>query len=191
MKKISLIVLLCLIIAACKKERIEPNDYPFVFGSSDLGEVSCLEGCNPTTLNIFDLDFYMEIDRKFNIFLRNRTGGILYRGKFTRFKLKEVREKFEYISEYDAPLPEYIKYLKYTFDVNIMSYSVNKYTRMMNDVKEIKFVIGPTKKGKMVNGNVVYYYTDYKLNYGFRSKYFWKDGKKSNYYFSYSFYKNI
>jgi hypothetical protein len=187
MKKISWIVLVCFFIAACKKERIEPEQYPFVFGATNWGSYTCTYGCG-TKNPLSSLTHYLEIDKKFNIYIKNQSGVTIFKGKFKKIKLKSTGREFEYISEYDIPIPDYVNYYSYKFDIEISSIYINNYADLMKDIKEIDFNLYPLTSTKNVNGNYISYYKSYIMFITFESRYNWGD-RKSNNIFSYSFVK--
>jgi len=187
MKKISWIVLVCFLITACKKERIEPEQYPFVFGATNLGGYTCIYGCaarNP----ISSITHYLEIDKKFNIYIKNQSDEVVFKGKIKKLKLKSTGRKFEYISKYDVSIPDYVKYYSYNFEIEISSIYINNYADLMKDIKEIEFSLYPFKSIKNDNGEYISYYSSYIMCIIFESRYNWGD-KKSNKIFRYFFTK--
>ncbi|MFN4234294.1 MAG: hypothetical protein ACK4IK_05755 [Bacteroidia bacterium] len=187
MKKLSYLILLFLIIAACKKERIEPNDYPFVFGSTNKGSITC-DKCN----NIDKLDEFIEIDKNFNIYVRNEDGKILYKGKFNRFKLvnKEFKVNIVY-NEYDARLPSYIDHYNYVFSVRINSFYTNKYSKVLDNILQFRFEIIPRYKTELINGDYIPHIDYYSIILKFESNYRWDLRQKMEIKYQYGFTKKL
>jgi hypothetical protein len=192
MKKISWIVLICFFIAACKKERIEPEQYPFVFGATEVGYIICLN-CRTTPID-FRLREFIEIDKEFNFFVRNAEGKRLFKGNLLKFKIHEKSGKIHSYSNYDKPLPNNIEYSKYSFDVEINSVYTNKYSKVVRNIKKINFIINPVVVTSLINGEYIQYIKDYNLIIGFESNISWGSediSKEKHVQYEYKFKKRI